>query len=158
MKKVKNMNTNKDELTKKIIAEKDKAKLKYDQRINDIQQHYGINFNLEHTKNSSIKNITFTNLKYKSTFINLSLTYDFETRSFDSMNYEYIESRNVKSVNHKKMVAIIDKENKLKLLIAEVEKANNEYVNEINDIDKIFKKAPINNEKVLLLKKDSETE
>lgn len=154
------MNISKEEITKKKISEKDKAKLRYDQKINEIQQHYGINFNLEHLKNSSLKNITFLNLKYKSTFINVSLTYDFDTRSYDYMNYEYIESRNVKNINHKKMISFIDKEYKLKLLIKEVERVNNEYIKELSDIDKLYKLAPksnINTEKILLLKKEEET-
>lgn len=83
---------NNEELTKKIIAEKDKITLRYKQKLNDIKQHYGVEFDVEHLKDSSIKNITFVNLKYKNTFSNLSVVYNGETRNFEYMNYEFTEA------------------------------------------------------------------
>lgn len=152
---------NNEELTKKIIIEKDKITLRYKQKLNDIKQHYGVEFDVEHLKDSSIKNITFINLKYKNTFSNLSVVYNCETRNFDYMNYEFTEARNVKNVNHKKMLPILDKEYKLKLLVSEIERANSEYVRDLNDIDAVLKNAPKNSskyEKVLVINKSEETE
>lgn len=152
---------NNEELTKRIIVEKDKITLRYKQKLNDIKQHYGVEFDVEHLKDSSIKNITFVNLKYKNTFNNLSIVYNGETRNFDYMNYEFTEARNVKNVNHKKMLPILDKEYKLKLLVSEIERANSEYVRDLNDIDATLKNAPNNSskhEKVLVINKNEETE
>ena len=154
------MNNN-EELTKKIIAEKDKISLRYKQKLNDIKQHYGVEFDVEHLKDSSIKNITFVNLKYKYTFNNLSVVYNGETRSFEYMNYEFIEARNVKNVNHKKMLPILDKEYKLKLLVSEIERANSEYIRDLNDIDETLKNAQKNSQKyerTLVINKNEETE
>lgn len=150
-----------EELAKKIIAEKDKITLRYKQKLNEIKQHYGVEFDVEHLKDSSIKNITFVNLKYKNTFSNLSIVYNGETRNFDYMNYEFIEARNVKNVNHKKMLPILDKEYKLKLLVSEIERANSEYVRDLNDIDLALKNAPKGSpkyERVLVINKNEENE
>lgn len=152
---------NNEELTKKIIAEKDKITLRYKQKLNNIKQHYGVEFDVEHLKDSSIKNITFVNLKYKNTFSNLSVVYDGGTRSFDYMNYEFVEARNVRGVSHKKMLPFLDKEYKLKLLVAEIERANSEYVRELNDIDIALENAPKSNskyERTLVVDKVDETE
>lgn len=152
---------NNEELTKKIIAEKDKITLRYKQKLNDIKQHYGVEFDVEHLKDSSIKNITFVNLKYKNTFSNLSVVYNGETRNFEYMNYEFTEARNVKNVNHKKMLPILDKEYKLKLLVSEIERANSEYIRDLNDIDAAIKNAPKNSQKyerTLVINKNEETE
>lgn len=152
---------NNEELTKKIIEEKDRITLRYKQKLNDIKQHYGVEFDVEHLKDSSIKNITFVNLKYKNTFSNLSVVYNGETRNFEYMNYEFTEARNVKNVNHKKMLPILDKEYKLKLLVSEIERANSEYIRDLNDIDVALKNAPKNNQKyerTLVINKNEETE
>lgn len=152
---------NEEDLTKKIIEEKDKLSLNYKQKLNEIKQHYGIEFDVEHLKNSSIKNITFVNLKYKNTFNNLSIIYNGETKSFDYMNYEFSEARNIRSVNHKKMIPILEKEYKLKLLVAEIERANSEYLRNLKDIDNLLKNAPktLNrNEKVLIIEKTDKNE
>lgn len=152
---------NEEDLTKKIIEEKDKLSLNYKQKLNEIKQHYGIEFDVEHLKNSSIKNITFVNLKYKNTFNNLSIIYNGETKSFDYMNYEFSEARNIRSVNHKKMIPILEKEYKLKLLVAEIERVNSEYLRNLKDIDNLLKNAPktLNrNEKVLIIEKTDKNE
>jgi len=77
------------------------------------------------------------------------------------MNYEFTEARNVKNVNHKKMLPILDKEYKLKLLVSEIERANSEYIRDLNDIDVALKNAPKNNQKyerTLIVDKADETE
>ena len=49
------LNINSEELIKKKIADKDKAKLKYKQKLNSIKQHYGIEFDVEHLKNNEVE-------------------------------------------------------------------------------------------------------
>lgn len=152
---------NNEELVKQIITEKDRITLNYKQRLNNIQQHYGVDFDVEHLKDKSIKEITFMNLKYKNTFNNLSVTYNEKTKSFDYMNYEFVEARQVRNVSHKKMLLVLDNEYKLKLLVAEIERVNSDYVNDLNEVDRILKNTPNNNqefEKSLIINKDEETE
>ena len=77
------------------------------------------------------------------------------------MNYEFVEARNVRGVSHKKMLPFLDKEYKLKLLVAEIERANSEYVRDLNNIDMILKNAPKSNQKyerTLVVEKAEETE
>lgn len=152
---------NNEELTKKIIVEKDKAKLQYQKRLTNIESHYGVDFDVEHLKDSNIKNITFLNLKYKNTFNNLSITYDEESRTFDYMNYEFLETRNVKSINHRKIISYLEKEYKLKFLILEIERANSEHQKELENIDRTLKYAPKGipkYERTLMINKKEENE
>ena len=58
-----------EEIIKKKIADKDKIKLKYKQRLNLIKQHYGVEFDVEHLNNNEVENIRFINLKYKLVLI-----------------------------------------------------------------------------------------
>ena len=133
------MNINNEELTKKIIAEKDRIKLKYKQRLNDIKQHYGVEFDVTHFKNDEVKNITFLNLKYKNTFSNISINYDNDTKKMNYINYDFSDARIVKGNNHKKLIPSLDKEYRLKLIVAEIDRANNEYVRELSEIDEYYK-------------------
>ena len=70
------MNINSEELIKKKIADKDKIKLKYKQRLNLIKQHYGVEFDVEHLNNNEVENIRFINLKYKTGFNNVCVNYN----------------------------------------------------------------------------------
>ena len=77
------------------------------------------------------------------------------------MKYEFVTARNVRGVSHKKMLPYLDKEYKLKLLVAEIERANSEYVRDLNDIDIALENAPKNNQKyerTLIVDKTDETE
>lgn len=136
---------NNAELTKLIINEKDKVKLKYKQKLNNIKQHYGVEFDVEHLKNDSVKSINFINLNYKNGFNNLCVTYDNLSKKMDYISYEFTDSRVVKNTKHKKIVPYLEKEYKLNLIVAEVNRLNEEYLREINEIDNTYKNTPINN-------------
>lgn len=59
------------------------------------------------------------------------------------------------------MLPILDKEYKLKLLVSEIERANSEYIRDLNDIDAALKNAPKNSQKyerTLVINKNEETE
>lgn len=137
-----------EKMIKLIIAEKDKIKLRYKQKLNDIKQHYGIEFDIEHLTNDDIKSITFYNLKYKNTLENLSITYNNSTKKIDYIRYEFSDSKSVKSLDHKKIVFQLDKEYKLRLLIAEINRVNEAYKKEIECIEDEYKKSQ-NNDKVI---------
>lgn len=155
------MNVNNEELTKLIIAEKDKITLKYKQKLNNIKQHYGVEFDVEHSKNNDIKNITFVNLKYKNLFTNVTVVYNGSSGKFDYVDYDLIETRSFKNLNHKRLIPNLDKEYKLKLVVAEVDRLNSEYTRELNEIDETLKNTPNLNksmEKSLMIEKTEETE
>ncbi|MDO5557804.1 MAG: hypothetical protein Q4G05_06185 [Clostridia bacterium] len=134
--------SNNMELTKMIIAEKDKVILKYKQKLNDIKQHYGVEFDVTHFKDDKVKNITFVNLKYKKSFNNVSISYDNTLGKMNYINYEFSDTRIAKGINHKKLIPTIDKEYKLKMIVAEIDRANKEYIEELNKIDELYKNAP----------------
>ena len=46
-----------EEIIKKKIADKDKIKLKYKQRLNLIKQHYGVEFDVEHLNNNEVETL-----------------------------------------------------------------------------------------------------
>lgn len=152
------MNRHSDELVKLVIAEKDKAKLKYKQRMNDIKQHYGIEFDVIHYQDEKIKDINFVNLKYKDKIENISITYDNITKKIDYINYEFSDTKLVKNLNHKKMITFLEKEYKLKLVIDEMNRINIEYIQELAEIDYALKNTEndLQIEKVLKNNKDDE--
>ena len=104
------LNINSEDLIKKKIADKDKAKLKYKQKLNSIKQHYGIEFDVEHLKNN-----------------------------------EVTDTRIVKNTKHKKLAATLEKDYKLNLIVSEIERANNDYVRELEEIDNYYVELEKNN-------------
>lgn len=153
------MNKNDKELLELIIAEKDKVKLKYNQKLNDIKQHYGVRFDVNYLDDGKINSIKFMNLRNKKGYSNLSITYDIKTRKMEYMEYTYSDSRNIKNYNHKAFAFDLENEFKLKMMVAEIERANSEYLKEINEIDLAYKNTSGNsniNEKVLQISKNDE--
>ena len=130
-------------------------------KLNDIKQHYGVEFDVNHFSDNKIRNITFVNLKYKNLFSNITVIYNDESNNFDYIDYEFSETRSFKNLNHKRLIINLDKEYKLKLVVAEIYRLNADYINDLNEIDKTFKNTPkkdINSEKVLLIRKDEEND
>lgn len=130
--------SNKEEKIKILIAAKNKIKLKYKQQLNDIKQHYGIEFDIEHFSNENLKSVVFYNLKYKNQFNNLSITYNYSTKNIDYISYEFSDSRMVKNANHRQILFYLDKEYKIKLLITEINHANEKYKKEIEEMNNKF--------------------
>lgn len=137
------MNINNEELIKKKIADKDTAKLKYKQKLNSIKQHYGIEFDVEHLKNNEVENIRFVNLKYKNGFENVCVNYNPNSKKISYIDYEFTDTRIVKNTKHKKLAATL--ENKLNLIVGEIERANNDYVRELEEIDNYYVELEKNN-------------
>lgn len=150
---------NSESLLKENIAEKDNIKLKYKQKLNDIKQYYGIEFDVDHCQNEKIKCIKFVNLKYKNGFDNLSIIYNGITKKIDYIDYDFTDLRLIKNLNHKKFASNLEKDFKLKLVVAEIDKANNEYRKKLNEID-FYSQNSMNNisidNKVLKIEKKEE--
>ena len=152
------MNNN-DEMIKSMIAEKDKVKLKYKQKLNNIKQHYGIEFDIDNVNVSSIKNIRFRNLSYKNSLHDITLDYNNITKSFTHILYHYSDSRIVRTNDPKKMLSSLEKEYKLQVIIAEINHANEEYLREMNGIDLAygrFEEDQLMLEKTMQLNKNEE--
>lgn len=115
--------------------EQDEAKLMYKHKLNDIKKHYNIEFDIEHGKDNNIKNITFVNLIYKSGLSDISIGYDATANKLNFIKYNILDSRVVKSLNHKKIIPTLEKQYKLKFVIAEINRINNEYIKKLNDIN-----------------------
>ena len=158
---MKNMNYKNEDLVKKIIAEKDKIKLNYVQKLNDIKQHYGVEFDVEHYANNKIKNIIFLNLKYKSLSNNITISYNGDSGKFDYIDYEFSETRFVKGINHKRLIPNLNIQYKLKIIVAEINRINADYITKLNEIETVLKDLDKNinsKEKVLVNNKNEEDE
>ena len=147
---------NNEKNLKEKISEKDKAKLNYKQKLELVKQHYGVEFDVTSLKDGSINDVKFMNLKYKNEFNNLTIVYNNVLKKFDYLFCEYIDVKTVKNLNHKKVIPILNKEYKLKLIIAEINRANEEYRKKINEIESKYQATIDNNEKVLQIKKNDE--
>ena len=147
---------NNEKKLKEKISEKDKAKLNYKQKLELIKQHYGVEFDVTSLKDGSINDVKFMNLKYKNEFNNLTIVYNNVLKKFDYLFCEYIDVKTVKNLNHKQVIPILNKEYKLKLILAEINRANEEYRKKINEIESKYQATIDNNEKVLQIKKNDE--
>lgn len=148
-----------EELTKMIVQEKDKIELQYKQKINNIKKYYGVEFDVSHFKNGSIKDIRFANLKYRKNYNKISIIYDYKTDRVGLITYEFSDSNEVRKANHKLLLKDLDKEYKLHLIISEVRKVNREYVEEINELENTLRESLIdenNIQKTLEIRKQEE--
>ena len=147
---------NNEKKLKEKISEKDKAKLNYKQKLELIKQHYGVEFDVTSLKDGSINDVKFMNLKYKNEFNNLTIVYNNVLKKFDYLFCEYIDVKTVKNLNHKQVIPNLNKEYKLKLIIAEINRANEEYRKKINAIESKYQATIDTDEKVLQIKKNDE--
>ena len=151
------MNVDNDkELIKKKIIEKDKAKLKYKQKLELLKQHYGVDFNITYFENNNIDKVKFYNLEFKSSAKNISLVYDNKIGKFNYIFYDYDNEQSLKNYDAKKFMNSLNREKKLKLVIAEIKRLNEEYKAELNKIEEKYKEDDIKEIKELDYKKKRE--
>ena len=151
------MNVDNDkELIKKKIIEKDKAKLKYKQKLELVKQHYGVDFNITYFENNNIDKVKFYNLELKSSAKNISLIYDNKIGKFNYIFYDYDNEQSLKNYDAKKLMNSLNREKKLKLVIAEIKRLNEEYKAELNKIEEKYKEDDIKEIKELDYKKKIE--
>ena len=127
-----------DNLMKKIV-EKDKAKLKYKQSLELIKQHYDVEFDVYYFKNESIDKIKFSNLEFKTSAKNITMFYDNKIGKFNYIFYDYDNETSMKNLTDKKIIDGLNREKKLKLVVAEVKRLNEEYRKELTEIDEKYK-------------------
>lgn len=151
------MNVDNDkELIKKKIIEKDKAKLKYKQKLELVKQHYGVDFNITYFENNNIDKVKFYNLELKSSAKNISLIYDNKIGKFNYIFYDYDNEQSLKNYDAKELMNSLNREKKLKLVIAEIKRLNEEYKAELNKIEEKYKEDDIKEIKELDYKKKRE--
>ena len=126
-----------DNLKKKIV-EKDKAKLKYKQSLELIKQHYGVEFDVYYFKNENIDKIKFSNLEFKTSAKNITMVYDNKIGKFNYIFYDYDNETSMKNLTDKKIIDGLNREKKLKLVVAEVKRLNEEYRKELSEIDEKY--------------------
>lgn len=127
-----------DNLKEKIV-EKDKVKLKYKQSLELIKQHYSVEFDVYYFKNESIDKIKFSNLEFKTSAKNITIVYDNKIGKFNYIFYDYDNETSMKNLTDKKIIDGLNREKKLKLVVAEVKRLNEEYRKELTEIDEKYK-------------------
>ena len=152
------MSNEKQDKIKEKIVEKDKAKLRYKQKLELIKQHYGIEFDVYYFKNENIDKIKFSNLEFKTTAKNISMVYDNKVGKFNYIFYDYDSEQALRNYDEKKIMSGLNREKKLKLVIAEIKRLNEEYKKELQEIDEKYseKSEEIGNE--LEYKKNEEND
>lgn len=96
-------------------------------------------------KNNEVENIRFVNLKYKNGFENVCVNYNPNSKKISYIDYEFTDTRIVKNTKHKKLAATLEKDYKLNLIVGEIERANNDYVRELEEIDNYYVELEKNN-------------
>lgn len=145
----------KDDLNKKIV-EKDEAKLKYKQKLELVKQHYGVEFDIYYFKNENIDKIKFINLEFKNVAKNISLVYDNKLEKFNYIFYDYDNEQTIRNYDEKRLISGLNREKKLKLVVAEVKRLNEEYQKELVEIDEKYSIKEHENVNELELRKKEE--
>lgn len=145
----------KDDLNKKIV-EKDEAKLKYKQKLELVKQHYGVEFDVYYFKNENIDKIKFINLEFKNAAKNISLVYVNKLEKFNYIFYDYDNEQTIRNYDEKKLISGLNREKKLKLVVAEVKRLNEEYQKELVEIDEKYSIKEHENVNELELRKKEE--
>ena len=145
----------KDDLNKKIV-EKDEAKLKYKQKLELVKQHYGVEFDVYYFKNENIDKIKFINLEFKNVAKNISLVYDNKLEKFNYIFYDYDNEQMIRNYDEKRLISGLNREKKLKLVVAEVKRLNEEYQKELTEIDEKYSIKEHENVNELELRKKEE--
>lgn len=127
------------EIIKKKIAEKDRAKLKYKQKFELVKQHYGVEFDVYYSKEDNIDKIKFSNLEFKNSAKNISIVYDNKMGKFNYIFYDYDSEQSIRNYDEKKIMNGLNREKKLKLVVAEIKRLNEEYKKELLEIDEKYK-------------------
>lgn len=131
------MNNN-DEALKRKIRDKDNETKKYKEKLELIKQHYGIQFDIDYFENKDINKIKFYDLEYKNSIKNISVIYDAKLGRFNFFQYEYDNESVTKNMDDKKILNSLNKEKKLKLIIAEIDRLNNEYQFNLKKIEEKY--------------------
>lgn len=124
-----------NDLIKKKISEKNKAKKKYLEKLELLKQSYGIEFKIDSFKNDDINKIRFYNMNYQKSIKNVSMVYDNKYGKFNYLSYDYSVERDSKTLSNHKIIEDLNREKKLKLLVDEILKFNIEYKQELMEID-----------------------
>lgn len=124
-----------NDLIKKKISEKNKAKKKYLEKLELLKQSYGVEFKIDSFKNDDINKIRFYNMNYQKSIKNVSMVYDNKYGKFNYLSYDYSVERDSKTLSNYKIIEDLNREKKLKLLVDEILKVNIEYKQELMEID-----------------------
>ncbi len=124
-----------NDLIKKKISEKNKAKKKYLEKLELLKQSYGVEFKIDSFKNNDINKIRFYNMNYQKSIKNVSLVYDNKYGKFNYLSYDYGVEKDSKTLSNHKIIEDLNREKKLKLLVDEILKLNIEYKQELMEID-----------------------
>lgn len=119
----------------KITKEKEKIKQKYTEKIKDIKEHYGIDFDIQYLKDDNIDNISFMNLKYKNGFENLLIIYEYSLGKIVYMKYNFTDTRVIRNINRRRMLTLLIKENKINFVIAEIKRAFDDFKQEVLELN-----------------------
>ena len=125
---------------KNKLEEKDEKKEKYNQELNDIKNHYQVEFDVYYSKNNNVERIKFLNLSYKKKIENITLIYDNRIGKFNFLSYKLEQNFMTKNLIDKTIISTINKEKRLNLVIAEVLRLSKEYKQELEKIDRKYKK------------------
>lgn len=150
-----------DDLIKKKIAEKNKAKKNYLEKLELLKQSYGVEFKIDNLKNNEVSKIKFYNIDYKKNIRDVTIIYDNKYSVFNTLIYTCDEKDYSNRLNNREIIKEITKAKKLKLLVDEIMRLNNEYRQELEKVD--YKYSEINmilddNTKELKISKNSKND
>ena len=115
------------DLIKEKMMEQQKFRADYQQKIIEIKNEYGVDFNINYLDSGLIKDIIFNVSTYKNKIDNIQIHYD-NDMNLISMNYQYSDNRIVKNLNPKRVIREIEKEYDLKSVFLKINDYTSEYI------------------------------
>ena len=115
------------DLIKEKMVEQQKFRADYQQKIIEIKNEYGVDFNINYLDSGLIKDIIFNVSTYKNKIDNIQIHYD-NDMNLISMNYQYSDNRIVKNLNPKRVIREIEKEYDLKSVFLKINDYTSEYI------------------------------
>lgn len=147
-----------EEKTEKKVSKRNKARKRYNEKLELIKGHYGVEFSVSYFTTGNINKIRFSNLDYKKKAQNITIVYDRKANRFNYIYYEYDNETLLKNTNSKRIIEELNREKKLKLVVAEVERANNEYKLELEKINNEKEEIIEEKDKILEKQKSAKNE
>lgn len=117
------------------VIEKEEAYNKLKNKITEIKQKYGLEFDPSILENNSLYTIKFYNLEYKKSAKNLTVVYYNEYNRYGALLYDVVPGHTMKNHKFETIISELQKKYKLFKIINEVKDAVYTYKEEMINIE-----------------------
>ena len=129
------------EIINNILKEKERIKHQYKQKEEQVKKHYNVDFKIEFDHYNKIIQIIFLNLEYEGKLNHLTLTYDNKNKKIVCVDCEINNSNYIEEIDYSKMLSNLFEKYKLSLVVAELNRLNEQLINILGEMNIALKNA-----------------